>query len=220
MWSTIAPRSPSRAPTIGNASIGSGTRRNSSVSKTSSVSAFMRGSATSSNARSRRASVVRAGLSVAVVTGGADRSTGGPLFYARAGVDEPLLLHSLSEHGELIFGALDAARPRRIVEIGSETGGFSKQLLDWAGDHGATLVTVEPQPSAEIRELAAATPHFELVAGRSPRALEEVEPAGAYVIDGDHNHWTVLRELRAAFAGGTAPLVIVHDVGWPWARRA
>src|SRR5215210_588730 len=105
--------------------------------------------------------------------------------------DEPLLLHSLSEHGELIFGALDVARPQRIVEIGSETGGFSKELLDWAGANGATLVTVEPYPTPEIRELAESVDHFELVARRSPGAFAELEPADAYVIDGDHNHWTV-----------------------------
>src|SRR4051812_27296425 len=182
-WSTTAPRSASRAPTIRSASVGSVTRRNSSVSKTSSVSAFTRASATSSNARSRRASVVRAGLSVAVVTGARTVAA----LYPRAGVDEPLLLHSLSEHGELIFAALDAGGPRRIVEIGSETGGFSKQLLDWAGDRGATLVTVEPHPTAEVRELAAVTPHFELVVGRSPGVLAKIEPGDAYVIDGDHN---------------------------------
>jgi hypothetical protein len=134
-------------------------------------------------------------------------------------VDEPLLLHSLSEHGELIFGALEAARPRRIVEIGSETGGFSKELLDWAGANGATLVTVEPFPTPEVRELAQSTPHFELVTGRSPGALATIEPADAYVIDGDHNHWTVVRELQAAYADGNRPLSILHDVGWPWARR-
>jgi hypothetical protein len=134
-------------------------------------------------------------------------------------VDEPLLLHSLAEHRELIFGALDAARPRRIIEIGSETGGFSKELLDWAGANGATLATVEPLPTPEIRRLAREVEHFELVEGRSPAALADVEPADAYVIDGDHNHWTVLRELRAAYNDGRAPLSILHDVGWPCARR-
>jgi hypothetical protein len=46
-----------------------------------------------------------------------------------------------------------------------------------------------------------------------------MEPADAYVIDGDHNHWTVLNELRAAYAEGRAPLTILHDVAWPCARR-
>jgi hypothetical protein len=132
--------------------------------------------------------------------------------------DEPLLLHSLSEHGELIFAALDAVAPKHIVEIGSETGGFSKELLDWAGRNGAALTTVEPYPTPEIRALAEQHGHFELVAERSPGALAQLRPADAYVIDGDHNHWTVLRELEAAFASGAA-LAILHDVGWPCARR-
>ena len=132
--------------------------------------------------------------------------------------DEPLLLHSLSEHRQLIFAALDAAAPERVVEIGSETGGFSKELLDWAGENGATLTTVEPYPTPEIQALADEVAHFELVAGRSPGVLAGLEPADAYVIDGDHNHWTVLHELEAAFAN-RRPLAILHDVAWPCARR-
>jgi hypothetical protein len=48
--------------------------------------------------------------------------------------------------------------------------------------------------------------------------LADMEPGDAYGIDGDHNHWTVLHELEAAF-DGRAPLAILHDVGWPCARR-
>jgi hypothetical protein len=132
---------------------------------------------------------------------------------------EPLLLHSLSEHGELILAALGIARPKRIVEVGSETGGFSKELLDWAGANGATLATVEPFPTPELRRLAGAVEHFELIDGRSPAALADAAPADAYVLDGDHNHWTVSGELEAAYAGGNRPLAILHDVGWPCARR-
>lgn len=133
--------------------------------------------------------------------------------------DEPLLLHSLSEHRELIFGCLAAASPTRIVEIGSETGGFTRELIDWAGEHGARVTTIEPLPAPEVRALAATVDHFELVEGRSPEALAALPPADAYVVDGDHNHWTVSRELECAFAGERAPLVILHDVGWPCARR-
>src|SRR5205807_9113807 len=67
----------------------------------------------------------------------------------------------------------------------------------------------------EIRRLAQANAHFDLIEGRSPAAL----PAGAdaYIIDGDHNYWTVSRELEIAFRGEA--LAILHDVGWPCARR-
>ena len=46
----------------------------------------------------------------------------------------------------------------------------------------------------------------------------------AALIDGDHNWYTVYHELRllhevARAAGEPLPLLILHDVGWPYGRR-
>jgi hypothetical protein len=135
--------------------------------------------------------------------------------------DDDILIYSLSEHRDLIFRCLEAAEPRRVVEIGSEAGGMTRELARWASEKGARVVTVEPFPIDEVREMDARSEHFSLVEGRSPEALERIEPADAYLIDGDHNHWTVLHELRAIYREGEAspPLAILHDVGWPCARR-
>jgi hypothetical protein len=131
---------------------------------------------------------------------------------------DDVLIYSLREHRELIFECLAAVAPKRVVEIGSEAGGMTREMVAWAEREGARFVTVEPFPVEEIRELERSSDAFELVVGRSPEALEGLEPADAYLVDGDHNHWTVLRELRAIYAGGE-PLAILHDVGWPCARR-
>lgn len=136
--------------------------------------------------------------------------------------EPPLLLHSLSTFRELILGCLDAAGARRILEIGSEAGEFTLELADWVAARDGALVTVDPDPAPAVRERAAVDPRLEVVAGASPGALEGVEPGDAHIIDGDHNHWTVLRELRHAYGAGGAdggPLCIVHDVGWPSGRR-
>jgi Methyltransferase domain len=135
--------------------------------------------------------------------------------------DDDILIYSLSEHRDLIFRCLEAVEPRRVVEIGSEAGGMTQELTRWASDRGAHVVTVEPFPVEEVREIDAREEHFSLVEGRSPEALERIEPADAYLIDGDHNYWTVLHELRAIYREGEAspPLAILHDVGWPCARR-
>jgi hypothetical protein len=134
---------------------------------------------------------------------------------------DDILIYSLSEHRDLIFECLDAVAPERVVEIGSEAAGMTRELVLWAERSGARFVTVEPFPIDEVREMDARLEHFELVEGRSPGALEGIDPAGAYLIDGDHNYWTVLHELRAIYSGdrGTPPLAILHDVGWPCARR-
>lgn len=136
----------------------------------------------------------------------------------------PVLLHSLATFGSELVACLDAARPRRIIEIGSETGAFSELLLRWATENDAVLVSVDPDPPAALRSLAQSSAHLEVVAQASPAALEGIDPASAYVVDGDHNYFTVSKELAAIYAGdeedpSAAPLTILHDVGWPAARR-
>jgi hypothetical protein len=132
---------------------------------------------------------------------------------------DDVLIYSLSEHRDLIFECLEAVAPKRIVEIGSEAAGMTREMARWAEQHDAQFAAVEPFPITEVREMAARSSHFSLVEGRSPEALAAIEPADAYLVDGDHNHWTVLHELRAIYANGAAPVAILHDVGWPCARR-
>jgi Methyltransferase domain len=135
-------------------------------------------------------------------------------------VADDVLIYSLSEHRDLIFEALSVVSPARVVEIGSEAAGMTRLLAAWAAENGAVFTTVEPYPIGEVRSLAeSSSGSFELVEGRSPEALAGLPPADVYLVDGDHNHWTVLHELEAIYADGRAPLTFLHDVGWPCARR-
>lgn len=133
----------------------------------------------------------------------------------------PLLIHSLAEFRQLIFECLELVGPRRIVEIGSEDGTFTTELLQWARDHGATVTAVEPLPTPAVAELATKWPELHLVEERSPKALEHIEAADVYLVDGDHNHATVRGELEAVYGhdGNRSSVVFLHDVGWPSGRR-
>ncbi len=59
--------------------------------------------------------------------------------------------------------------------------------------------------------------------GFSPDALAGLPASDAYLLDGDHNYWTITQELAAiASAAGeraTFPLLLLNDVSWPAARR-
>jgi hypothetical protein len=132
---------------------------------------------------------------------------------------EPLLLHSLEEFRDLILGWLDLAGVRTIVEIGSESGGMTRTLAGWTGERGGHLYSVEPSPAPEVVELHERSERFTLVRGLSPDALAGIPPCDAYIVDGDHNNWVVTRELGAIYADGRRPLSVLHDVGWPCARR-
>jgi hypothetical protein len=132
--------------------------------------------------------------------------------------DDDVLIYSLTEHRDLIFECLEAVAARRVVEIGSEAAGMTRELARWAEERGAHVQAVEPSPINELRAMDVSSEAFELVEGRSPEALARIQPADAYLIDGDHNYWTVLHELRSIYSRGD-PLAILHDVGWPCARR-
>lgn len=129
---------------------------------------------------------------------------------------------SLINDGELITACLGIARPRSVVEIGAYAGDLTRFLLTWADPAGARVLAVDPSPQDELVALAQERPDVELVKETSHEALRHLPRADAYVIDGDHNYYTVSEELRlivAATGQEPLPLLMFHDVGWPHARR-
>ncbi len=114
---------------------------------------------------------------------------------------------------------LAALQPRRLCEIGVDQGLFTRRLLAWGRENGCAYVGIDPAPGASVAELV--SPDGRLAVGRSLDVLPGLEPCDAYFIDGDHNYHTVRHELdliaRADSASG--PIVFVHDVSWPFARR-
>jgi hypothetical protein len=133
-----------------------------------------------------------------------------------------LLIHSMAEFGDVILGALQAAGARDVVEIGSEGGVMTRALLDWTAARGGSLVSVDPAPASDVRALFAGREPSRLIAERSLQAIPGLD-ADAWLVDGDHNWWTVRHECEAigerSRANGRPLLAFFHDVGWPWARR-
>ena len=132
-----------------------------------------------------------------------------------------LLIYSLAEFREIILPALDLIGARSVVEIGGEAGTFTRELITWAEERDAMVRCIDPKPSDALVELVGSSPAIELLPCRSLEALQELEPADVYLIDGDHNYWTLSHELRTILrtAGERPPVLFVHDVGWPAGRR-
>lgn len=134
------------------------------------------------------------------------------------------LIHSMSEFLCLILPCMEAAGSRKVVEIGSEFGGTSKALGDWLAERGGSLVCVDPSPRAGFTAWAESTPNVRHLPHASLDVIHALGDADTWLVDGDHNYHTVIEELRGisrtASGGGKAlPLVFLHDVGWPCARR-
>ena len=125
----------------------------------------------------------------------------------------------------LIDPLLEALGPRTIVEIGVEVGAVTDPLLRWAQTHGATLHAIDPDPALSVERLQA---HYgeqlRFHRRKSLDVLGSIAEVDLALIDGDHNWYTVINELRALEhrAGEEErepPVMLLHDVGWPYGRR-
>lgn len=135
---------------------------------------------------------------------------------------EPLI-HSMKEFGSIVFPVLDLVQPRSIVEIGAEHGGMTTQLHAWATDQGASLTSIDPNPSAAFRQWSRGAPGFQHIEAPSLEVLSTLPETDCWFIDGDHNWHTVYHELQLIHAHSVAHnkpmLVFLHDTCWPAGRR-
>lgn len=121
--------------------------------------------------------------------------------------------------------ALEIIHPQIIVEIGTEDGKTTKKILESCATWNAVLHTIDPKPLLNPEEWKKVwEDHFVFHKKRSLEVLNEIPFPDAVLIDGDHNWYTVFYELkileeRAKKENRNFPLVFLHDIAWPYARR-
>lgn len=134
-----------------------------------------------------------------------------------------LLIHSMSEFSDLILACLHAAGARTIAEVGAEFGGMSQQLAAYAQATDGSLISIDPAPKPEFLAWAGSCRSIRHMPMTSIEAMPMLQDVDAWVIDGDHNYYTVFNELRIAdtlaHRDGKPLLAVLHDVSWPCARR-
>ncbi len=134
-----------------------------------------------------------------------------------------LLIHSMAEFEPILTASLAIAGAAKIVEIGAEFGGTTPRLAAHAQSLGGTLTSIDPAPKQEFVDWVEANPHVRNVAAPSLDAIDTLSGVDAWVINGDHNWFTVYNELQAidrvCARDGKPLLVALHDVCWPCGRR-
>jgi hypothetical protein len=134
-----------------------------------------------------------------------------------------LLIHSMSEFGELILQMIALADAKHIAEIGAEYGGMSSALAADLAVRGGTLTSIDPSPKPNFRDWVSGQPHVRHVDKPSLAAIHDLRDIDAWLIDGDHNWYTVYHELKQIDANcqrdGKPLFIFLHDVAWPCARR-
>ena len=134
-----------------------------------------------------------------------------------------LLIHSMSEFSDIILPGLALAEAGNIVEIGAEFGGMTTLLANHCATHDGQLVSIDPEPKPEFIDWVAENPHVRHVMEPSLDAIAGMKDVDAWIIDGDHNWYTVYNELRqirdVCRRDGKPFLAFLHDIGWPSGRR-
>jgi hypothetical protein len=131
-------------------------------------------------------------------------------------------MYSMTVFADLIFPALELAGARQVVEIGSALGEMSQMLANYCLKNQGELTCVDPAPAPNFQNWVVLNPVRHL-AMPSLDAFAELENIDAWVIDGDHNWYTVYHELlgveKVCRRDGKPILAFFHDVGWPFSRR-
>ena len=125
---------------------------------------------------------------------------------------------------DVIEPLIKAAHARRIVEIGALRGETTVKLLRDLGPD-AELHVIDPVPEFDPGEHERRFPgRYVFYRDLSLNVLPDLPPVDVALIDGDHNWYTVYHELAALSstakkAGAALPVMIMHDVCWPYGRR-
>ncbi len=134
-----------------------------------------------------------------------------------------LLIHSMSEFSDIIVNAMSIASASQITEIGAEYGGMTSVLADYAEANDGHLFSVDPTPKQEFLDWVDAHKQVSHIAKPSLEAFSDLKDIDVWLVDGDHNWFTVYHELKAietACERDDKPLfAILHDVCWPAANR-
>jgi SAM-dependent methyltransferase len=129
---------------------------------------------------------------------------------------------SMAQMAELMLPCLDAVGARSVVEVGAFAGDLTRVLVDWAARTGARVAAIDPEPQDGLVQLERERTELDLIRETSLDALPRIPLPEAFVIDGDHNYYTVSQELKRIgqrAEGARLPLLLFHDVCWPHGRR-
>lgn len=123
----------------------------------------------------------------------------------------------------LMLPIIEGIKANYIVEIGSDTGINTRNILEYCIDHDARMTAIDPLPGFDVDEFKAEYgDKFEIYKELSLSRLPLLKDYDVIIIDGDHNWYTVYNELKTIerqFKGKKFPLIFLHDVCWPYGRR-
>ena len=123
----------------------------------------------------------------------------------------------------VILPVIKHANANYIIEVGSDTGVNTKNILKYCKEFNAHMVAIDPFPQFDVdgfkRDYGS---KFDIYEELSLSVLPVLSDYDVILLDGDHNWYTVYNELKIiekTFKNKKFPIVFLHDIGWPYGRR-
>jgi len=123
-----------------------------------------------------------------------------------------------------ILPLMKKIKPNHIVEIGSDKGINTKNILEFCEKNDSKLTSIDPNPRFNINELKEKYGHhFDFYKDLSLKTLPFLDKFDVILVDGDHNWYTVFNELKLIENiyknKDKYPIILLHDTSWPYGRR-
>jgi methyltransferase family protein len=123
----------------------------------------------------------------------------------------------------IMLPIIEHVNAKYIVEIGSDRGTNTKNILDYCIKNDAKMVAIDPFPRFDVEKFKKDYGNkFNIYEDLSLNILPSIENFDVIIVDGDHNWYTVYNELKIiekSFKEKKFPLVFLHDISWPYGRR-
>lgn len=109
-----------------------------------------------------------------------------------------------------------------VLEIGAQNGYTTQKLIEYMDSIEGKIHSIDPYPNFDYGTWERdSKSEFKMHLGLSLEVLPQLPAFDVYLIDGDHNWYTVYNELKVISASCKEKdvIIILHDIGWPYARR-
>lgn len=124
---------------------------------------------------------------------------------------------------DIIKPVFEMENVKNVVEIGAKLGENTAKLICYANNCGGKVYSVDPCPDFPADKWERENKdHFIMLRDLSLNVIKDIRDADVFLIDGDHNWYTVYNELceiAKIYSSEKFPLVMFHDIGWPYDRR-
>jgi chromosome segregation ATPase len=119
---------------------------------------------------------------------------------------------------------LDGGQPQTILVVGLDHGPLADRLVDHVADDGALHAIPSHAEFEPGEQLLSIGKRFTLHEGPAHEEIEAVADVDLAILAGDPNWYSAFHQLRALERrsledGHPFPVVIVHNVRWPYGRR-